>query len=171
MITVFKTITPGSNKFICSRLNFFYKTNSDSGGPLISVKENSDKPTLIGTVSWGFGCADPHYPGVYSRCSSYFDWLRANICDLSTSTDSKFWPDNYLACEGKTNVSGKNNTDGTGAVRTSAPTSLISGKNTDGTDATSAPTQSPSLAVTSAPTSLIAPNNSTDVGNKTIPLL
>ena len=115
------------------------------------MKENSDKPTLIGTVSWGFGCADPHYPGVYSRCSSYFDWLRANICDLSTSTDSKFWPDNYLACEGKTNVSGKNNNDGI--------------------DATSAPTQSPSLAVTSAPTSLIAPNNSTDVGNKTIPLL
>ena len=135
------------------------------------MKENSDKPTLIGTVSWGFDCADPHYPGVYSRCSSYFDWLRANICDLSTSTDSKFWPDNYLACEGKTNVSGKNNTDGTGAVRTSAPTSLISGKNTDGTDATSAPTQSPSPAVTPAPTSLIAPNNSTDVGNKTIPLL
>ena len=145
------------------------------------MKENSDKPTLIGTVSWGFGCADPHYPGVYSRCSSYFDWLRANICDLSTSTDSKFWPDNYLACEGKTNVSSKNNTDGTDATSaptpsptlavTSAPTSLISGKNTDGTDATSAPTQSPSLAVTSAPTSLIAPNNSTDVGNKTIPLL
>ncbi|XP_030374261.1 trypsin-4 [Scaptodrosophila lebanonensis] len=35
----------------------------DSGGP-ISVNE-----TLIGIVSWGVGCADPYYPGVYTRLS------------------------------------------------------------------------------------------------------
>mmetsp|Transcript_19850 Transcript_19850/g.57031 ORF Transcript_19850/g.57031 Transcript_19850/m.57031 type:complete len:282 (-) Transcript_19850:215-1060(-) len=117
---------------------FFVSKNSDSGGPLISFKQNN-KPVLIGTVSWGFGCADPHYPGVYSRCSSYYqDWLRGNICDLSTSTDSKFWPDKYLACEGKTNSSSKN-------------------------AATSAPTPSPSA--TSAPTSSIAPT-STAIGNE-----
>ena len=109
---------------------------------MITTKQNN-KPMLIGTVSWGFGCADPHYPGVYSRCSSYFGWLQENICDLSTSADSKFWPDKYLACEGKTN----------GA----------SDKNADGTDATSAPTQSPTTS--SAPSSSTAPT-STDVGNK-----
>jgi len=33
----------------------------DSGGP---IKVNN---VLIGLVSWGVGCADPHYPGVYTR--------------------------------------------------------------------------------------------------------
>ncbi|XP_017486197.1 PREDICTED: trypsin-4 [Rhagoletis zephyria] len=35
----------------------------DSGGPI-----KSDN-LLIGIVSWGVGCADPHYPGVYTRLS------------------------------------------------------------------------------------------------------
>ncbi|XP_053953989.1 trypsin-4 [Anastrepha ludens] len=35
----------------------------DSGGPIISSNE------LIGVVSWGVGCADPHYPGIYTRLS------------------------------------------------------------------------------------------------------
>ncbi|ALC45870.1 CG10405, partial [Drosophila busckii] len=33
----------------------------DSGGPIIAEE------TLIGVVSWGVGCADPYYPGVYTR--------------------------------------------------------------------------------------------------------
>jgi trypsin len=34
----------------------------DSGGPIV----NSAK-VLVGLVSWGNGCAEPGYPGVYSR--------------------------------------------------------------------------------------------------------
>ncbi|XP_073844301.1 trypsin 5G1-like [Musca autumnalis] len=41
----------------------------DSGGPLFY------KDTLVGVVSWGYGCARPNYPGVYSRVTSVLPWI------------------------------------------------------------------------------------------------
>ena len=39
----------------------------DSGGPMMSKQEK--KWVQSGIVSWGFGCARPELPGVYSRVS------------------------------------------------------------------------------------------------------
>lgn len=41
----------------------------DSGGPLVM------DDTLIGVVSWGEGCANATYPGVYTRVSEYYSWI------------------------------------------------------------------------------------------------
>ncbi|WNG48378.1 DUF1986 domain-containing protein [Archangium minus] len=45
----------------------------DSGGPLI-VSKGNDK-ILAGVVSWGEGCAEPEFPGLYARVSSFQPWI------------------------------------------------------------------------------------------------
>lgn len=47
----------------------------DSGGPLSVVVSGVRK--LAGVVSWGFGCADPAYPGMYARVSSFQPYAAA----------------------------------------------------------------------------------------------
>nr|XP_023017904.1 venom protease-like isoform X2 [Leptinotarsa decemlineata] len=53
----------------------------DSGGPLMyAVSEgNSLRYYQIGVVSYGFRCAESGYPGVYTRVTSFIDWIRKNI--------------------------------------------------------------------------------------------
>ncbi|KAJ8975325.1 hypothetical protein NQ317_008311, partial [Molorchus minor] len=45
----------------------------DSGGPIVV------KGKLAGVVSWGFGCALPKYPGVYTNVANLRDWIEDNI--------------------------------------------------------------------------------------------
>ena len=54
-------------------------------GPLVT-KEDGDSYSLIGVVSWGKGCADPLYPGVYARVTEDLDWIEENtIQDVAES--------------------------------------------------------------------------------------
>tara|TARA_Y100001937_G_scaffold17044_1_gene23464 strand:- start:84 stop:1388 length:1305 start_codon:yes stop_codon:yes gene_type:complete len=46
----------------------------DSGGPLIMTNSDGEYE-LIGIVSWGYGCAEAGYPGVYSKIHSRLDWF------------------------------------------------------------------------------------------------
>jgi len=65
----------------------------DSGGPLVVL---GDTPTQVGVVSWGIGCADPNFPGVYSRVSQAYDWIVCEVCkeSLQYAADAGFNCDN-----------------------------------------------------------------------------
>jgi hypothetical protein len=53
----------------------------DSGGPLMhEINEgNNYRVYQIGIVSYGFRCAVPGYPGVYTRVTAYVDWIEKNL--------------------------------------------------------------------------------------------
>ena len=55
--------------------------SGDSGGPLVV---SSSGWQLVGLVSWGYGCADPSYPGIYTRVSRYASWAENIITPPST---------------------------------------------------------------------------------------
>ena len=56
----------------------------DSGGPLTVLKGTTR--VLAGVVSWGYGCADSRYPGMYARVSSFETWITSKINGTSTPT-------------------------------------------------------------------------------------
>jgi trypsin len=45
----------------------------DSGGPIFV------KGIQVGITSWGYGCAEPEYAGVYTRVSTYVPWIQTAV--------------------------------------------------------------------------------------------
>jgi trypsin len=60
----------------------------DSGGPLFD--EASRKQ--VGVVSWGIGCAEASYPGVYARLSGAEDWIKGVVCGTNGSNGQSNYP-------------------------------------------------------------------------------
>jgi len=65
----------------------------DSGGPLIVRGDDANSSDVqIGVSSWGVNCADRIFPGVASRVSSSWDFIRDNVCSQSSM------PPDYFEC-------------------------------------------------------------------------
>jgi secreted trypsin-like serine protease len=67
----------------------------DSGGPLVVETDLGWKQ--VGVMSWGEGCALPHYYGVYTRVSFYQDFITKQICE---SQDRPASPELFVRIQG-----------------------------------------------------------------------
>jgi secreted trypsin-like serine protease len=68
------------NTMVCAGLAEGGKDScqGDSGGPLVGVAADGTKK-IIGIVSWGQGCAEPKFYGVYGRVAAMADLIQEQI--------------------------------------------------------------------------------------------
>ena len=58
-------------------LKFFL---GDSGGPNYYTDPGTLKSTQLGIVSWGIGCAEEGFPGVYTSVAYHYDFIQNAVC-------------------------------------------------------------------------------------------
>jgi secreted trypsin-like serine protease len=61
----------------CAGLGFADACQGDSGGPALGYLNG--EPFLVGVTSWGVGCANKNYPGVYANVAKFAGWIRQSI--------------------------------------------------------------------------------------------
>ncbi|XP_047478379.1 mucin-5AC-like isoform X2 [Penaeus chinensis] len=76
---------PSDTSVICALTTNKDTCSGDSGGPLFTQLCDG-RWAQLGIVSYGFECARPSKPGVYTKVSAYFDWIETNSGESSSAT-------------------------------------------------------------------------------------
>lgn len=79
-----------TNNMLCAQALNADACQGDSGGPLIVRGLVAEQDVQIGVVSWGLGCANPTFPGVYSRVTSASDWINKMVCEWAEKPPESF---------------------------------------------------------------------------------
>ena len=66
-----------SDSMFCAGLGYSDACQGDSGGPAVGYANGV--PYLVGLVSWGVGCVNRSFPGVYTNVSKFNGWIHAII--------------------------------------------------------------------------------------------
>ena len=72
-----------NRKHICALTPDTDACQGDSGGPLVTTEKG--RWVQVGIVSFGEGCADTRFPGVYTNVGQFLDWIRL------TTEDEDVW--------------------------------------------------------------------------------
>lgn len=144
-----ETITAG---MLCAFEEGTDSCQGDSGGPLFKKGSGPNSDALVGLVSWGYDCAGPQ-PGVYTRISTYYDWIVESMCSMNPSKVPA-----YVTCSNTgggggdpddNNGGGDDNNDPSTSVPSSGFSSGGSSFNSDGDFSTTPPSSSSSFGMSS----------------------
>jgi hypothetical protein len=91
----------------------------DSGGPMFR-RDSANNWVQVGIVSWGYGCAQAHNPGVYSQTSTFASAIAAAAASLGGGTPPP-------ACTTQGNTSRVSIPDAGAAITSSVAVSGCSG--------------------------------------------
>jgi trypsin len=67
-----------TDQMFCAGSGAVDSCQGDSGGPAW-VYDQQGTPTLVGIVSWGAGCTQKRFPGVYVNVVKYREWIDETI--------------------------------------------------------------------------------------------
>jgi uncharacterized protein with ParB-like and HNH nuclease domain len=79
-----------------------------SGGPLFDTQ----KDIVVGITSWGIGCAQENFSGVYSRIHAAFNWIKETICNDEDAIKPSFCYCNNAENRLSINVKGTKESNG-----------------------------------------------------------
>lgn len=79
-----------TSNMLCAQADGRDSCQGDSGGPLVMKGADGNQDVQVGVVSWGMGCADSVFPGVYARVSSAYSWIKGEVCRRSSDPPLSF---------------------------------------------------------------------------------